>query len=93
MNRGWVSRAVFAVTLVLAGASSVAAQEAILSFTVEPRAPESAAAFDAICRNLRDRDADASELGSLAAILDSAARGPRHRPRCGWCSTPRTTRW
>jgi len=42
VNRGWVSRAVFAVTLVLAGASSVAAQEAILSFTVEPRAPESA---------------------------------------------------
>ncbi len=44
--------------------------------TGQPRAPESAAAFDAICRNLRDRDADAGELGSLAAILDSAAPGP-----------------
>jgi hypothetical protein len=44
----------------------------------QPRAPESAAAFDAICRNLRDRDAEADQFGSLAAILDSAA--PRAEP-------------
>ncbi|MBM4041214.1 MAG: hypothetical protein FJ290_22150 [Planctomycetes bacterium] len=42
----------------------------------QPRAPESAEAFDAICRNLRDRDADADEFGSLAAILDSVAPRP-----------------
>ena len=42
----------------------------------EPRAPESAEAFEAICRELRDRDADASERGSLAAILDDADLRP-----------------
>ncbi len=42
----------------------------------QPRAPESAEAFEAICRRLRDRDADADEFGSLAAILDSAAPRP-----------------
>jgi len=40
--------------------------------TGEARAPESAQAFDAVCRELRDRDADAAEFGSLAAILDAA---------------------
>lgn len=39
----------------------------------QPRAPESAEAFEALCRRLRDRDADAAELGSLAGILDAAS--------------------
>ena len=47
----------------------------------EPRAPESPEAFDAICRELRDRDSDAAELGSLAAILDAADLPPAAPPR------------
>jgi len=44
--------------------------------TGEARAPESAETFDVICCDLRDRDSDADELGSLAAILDSADLPP-----------------
>lgn len=43
------------------------------------RDPQSAQAFEAICRRLRDRDADAAELGSLAAILDGAEPPPTPR--------------
>jgi hypothetical protein len=42
----------------------------------EPRAPDSPEAFDAICRELRDRDAHPSARGSLAAILDAADLRP-----------------
>lgn len=42
----------------------------------QPRAPESPETFDAVCRALRDCDADASGLGSLAAVLDAADLRP-----------------
>jgi len=39
--------------------------------TGKPRLPRRRAHFERVCRFLRDRDAEAEELGALAAILDA----------------------